>query len=112
MKQIEHQQQINDKAYHLYHMAMEQYYHEPWKVISQKPLRKCNACVVETTDFFILKSYRTYVAVIEKSSGDIGDVLRGVYGYTSTSCQHISKFIHDYTPAPWNNNRYTYYPVN
>lgn len=106
------QQEINDKAYHLYHEAMEELHQEPLKCFFVKRLRTCSAVIIETTNYYILRSYQTYVAIIDKTTGEIADVLRGVYGYKSTSAQHISKFIHDYTPMPWNNPRYTYRPIN
>ncbi len=73
-----------------------------------KRLRSCSAYVFETENFYILKSYDTFIAAIEKQSHYIADVLRYVYGYTSTSAQHVAKFVHDYTPYPWTSNRYTY----
>lgn len=59
-------------------------------------LRTCQAYVYETPSFYVLRSYNTVVAIIEKSSDTCYDFLRKVYGYTSTSAQHISKFDHDY----------------
>ena len=59
-------------------------------------LRSCTAWVYETENYYILRSYNTYIAVIEKFSGRCGDVLRKVYGYTATSAQHVAKFISDY----------------
>ena len=59
-------------------------------------LRSCQACVAETEDFYILKSYNTIVAFINKYTGQKFDILRYVYGYTSTSAQHIAKFFSDY----------------
>lgn len=73
-----------------------------------KRLRSCTAWVFETENFYILKSYDTFIAAIDKRSNFAVDVLRMVYGYTSTSAQHISKFIHDFTPYPWNSPRYTW----
>lgn len=67
-------------------------------IISEKRLRTCNARVIETKSYYILISYRTLVAFIDKSSMACYDVLRKVYGYTSTSAQHIAKFRHDYSP--------------
>ena len=61
-----------------------------------KQLRNCQAYVAETENFYILRSYNTIVAVIRKKYGQSYDFLRYVYGYTATSAQHISKFIHDY----------------
>ena len=62
----------------------------------QKRLRYCSAYVFDTPEYIILLSYSTVVAFIKKSSNEFFDVLRYVYGYTSTSSQHISKFRHDY----------------
>ena len=59
-------------------------------------LRSCTAYVYESENFFFLKSYSTVVACINKTTGQKYDFLRLVYGYTSTSAQHISKFFHDY----------------
>lgn len=59
-------------------------------------LRSCKAYVVETTHYYFLKSYSTYVAVIDKEQDVLIDMLRYVYGYTNTSAQHIAKFSHDY----------------
>ena len=59
-------------------------------------LRSCNAVVYATKNYFILRSYWTMVAVINRNSGEAADVLRGVYGYTATSAYHIRKFFQDY----------------
>ena len=70
---------------------------ERWKMPSLwKRLRSCSAEVLETPSFYILRSYNTVVAVIDKHTGSTYDVLRMVYGYTSTSAQHIAKFSNDY----------------
>lgn len=61
-----------------------------------KRLRSCTAWVFETTHYYILRSYNTYIAVIRKETDALWDVLRVVYGYTSTSAQHVAKFNHDY----------------
>lgn len=62
-----------------------------------KRLRSCTAWVFETENFYVLKSYNTFIAAIDKRTSFCVDVLRYVYGYTSTSAQHISKFFSDYT---------------
>lgn len=103
MKRIE-QYKINCEAYYIWEQAMDQYLHEYGNITSKK-LRSCNAIVYETTDYYILQSYETPVAVIVKSNRTLIDMLRKVYKFTRTSAQHISKFKHDYTPYPWN------YPV-
>ena len=71
------------------------------KPVKGKRLRSCTAWVFETEDYYILKSYETYVAVILKSADVMYDALSIVYGYTATSAQHISKFSHDYGAGKW-----------
>lgn len=66
-----------------------------------KRLRSCTAEVAETENYYILRSYNTLVACIEKSTDTLADVLRVVYGYTSTSAHHIAKFRHDYGAGKW-----------
>ena len=75
-------------------------------------LRTCQAYVYETSSFYVLRSYNTVVAIIEKSSDICYDFLRGVYGYTNTSAQHISKFDKDYGRGAWGcKERVTYREV-
>ena len=62
----------------------------------KRRLRACTAWVYETPDYIILRSYNTIVAYINKHTREFFDILRYVYGYTSTSAQHISKFRNDY----------------
>lgn len=64
-------------------------------------LRTCQACVIETEHYYILRSYRTFVAAIAKDADVLYDFLRFTYGYTSTSAQHISKFEKDYCKGKW-----------
>ena len=63
-------------------------------------LRKCKAYVYRTTHFTVLRSYNTIVAAVYHRTPEAApvfiDFLRFVYGYTSTSAQHIAKFKHDY----------------
>lgn len=61
-----------------------------------KRLRSCTAYVFESENYYYLKSYNTVIAFIDKNTDTLYDVLRLVYGYTSTSAQHISKFSSDY----------------
>ena len=61
-----------------------------------KQLRYCSADVGYTRHFFVLRSYTTNVAFIDRRTGICYDVLRAVYGYTATSSQHIRKFAEDY----------------
>ena len=64
-------------------------------------LRSCNARVYETDNWYILESYSTLIACIEKSTDTGFDFLRYVYGYTATSAQHINKFFKDYGQGMW-----------
>ena len=51
----------------------------------------CQARTYQTRGYSFLISYNTIVAFID-DSGNMYDVLRLVYGYTSTSAKYISKF--------------------
>lgn len=51
----------------------------------------CQACTYQTRGYSFLISYDTIVAFVD-DSGILYDVLRLVYGYTTTSAKHISKF--------------------
>ncbi len=75
-------------------------------------LRYCNAWVLETHNYYFLQSYNTIVAFIDKRDDVLYDVLRLVYGYTSTSAQHIAKFSSDYSRT-WTSEavRYTWREV-
>ena len=72
-------------------------------------LRSCQAHVITTPNYYILQSYNTFVAVINRSTGACYDFLRTVYGYTATSAQHIAKFRSDY--SDWYAKTYRAYPV-
>ena len=71
-------------------------------------LRTCNATVYENERYILLTSYATDVAFIDKQERKAYDVLRFVYGYTSTSAQHIAKFFSDYARGY---ERYRYYDI-
>lgn len=90
---------INEKV-----IAMVDKYNEEVKKIflhHGKRLRTCQAYVYETPGFYVLRSYNTVVAIIEKSTDTCYDFLRLVYGYTPTSAQHIRKFDKDYGHGKW-----------
>ena len=84
-----------------------------------KPLRSCSAEVAPAIDnetgellYYVLRSYRTIVAIIDIKTDTLYDFLRYVYGYTATSAQHIAKFDHDYGMGKWGcANRVTYRDV-
>ena len=99
---------INFACRAYYDSAMSERGQMPWipdnKPSPWKRLRSCSAEVLETPSYFILRSYNTVVAVIDKQTGTTWDVLRMVYGYTATSAQHITKFTADYG----NGKRYTW----
>ena len=74
-----------------------------------KKLRSCSAEVAQIGNWYVLRSYRTIVAIIDIKTDTLYDFLRYVYGYTATSAQHISKFDHDYGMGKWGcANRVTY----
>lgn len=72
-------------------------------------LRSCNARIYEIPSYFVLESYNTVIAFIDKTTDTLYDVLRMIYGYTATSAQHIAKFDHDYCMGAWGcSDRFTY----
>lgn len=68
----------------------------PVSSADKKQLRSCSAKTYTVGHYVILQSYATPVAFIDKSTGELFDVLRLVYGYTATSAQHIAKFAQDF----------------
>ena len=62
-------------------------------------LNHCHAWTQDFEEFTVLWSYNTAVAVYDKSTDTLYDILRGVYGYTATSAQHIAKFRNMCNPA-------------
>lgn len=67
-----------------------------------KRLRSCSAKVFTTNNYYILQSYQTIIAVIDRNTDTLYDFLRIACGYTHTSAQHIAKFGHDYCSGSWN----------
>ena len=59
-------------------------------------LNHCQAYVYDTPKYYILRSYATIIAAIDKETDICYDWLRLVYGYKATSAQHISKFMRSY----------------
>ena len=90
------QKYINDCALREFNYAMRDF--NSWHIepLSEHKLRSCQATVIITPRYFLLRSYNTIVAVINRNTGVKADVLRYVYGYTATSAQHIAKFFIDY----------------
>lgn len=75
-------------------------------------LRTCSAEVYKVGTFWALRSYNTTIAIIDAETDTLYDFLRLVYGYTSTSAQHIAKFRHDYGAGKWGcEHEFRYYPV-
>lgn len=69
---------------------------KPFEFQSCKRLRSCRAHVYISDKYYILQSYNTIVAGIDRETGECFDFLRYVYEFTSTSSQHIHKFFSDY----------------
>ena len=88
-------------------------------IYNERKLRSCSATVFDLVDdttgeelYNVLRSYNTIVAFIDPTTDTLYDVLRKVYGYTSTSAQHIAKFDKDYGMGKWGcTNRVTYREV-
>lgn len=59
---------------------------------SKKRLYHCEAFVYETEHYYFLKSYETFIAIINKSNDCLYDGLRGIYGYAHTSAYHLRNF--------------------
>lgn len=72
-------------------------------------LRTCQATVYKSKFYFVLQSYNTVVAIIDKEDMILYDFSRYVYGYTATTAQHIAKFANDYGVSP--SDRYTWKEV-
>lgn len=89
------QNNVNDLCLGVYNEAMEEYNSNKYNWHESR-LRTCNATVIYTDNYILLKSYSTIVAILERHTGFVFDVLRKVYGYTVTSSQHISKFKSDH----------------
>lgn len=58
----------------------------------RRSLYSCNAEILEYNGFLALVSYGTPIAVYAPDDATLYDCLCIVYGYTTTSAQHISKF--------------------
>lgn len=71
------------------------------EMVSEGRLRSCTAQVYRKGKYYVLQSYRTIIAFIDTETDTCYDVLRYVYGFTSTSAQHIAKFRHDYGAGKW-----------
>ena len=86
------QQIINETVYR----ALNEFENQNNNMVKVGRLRTCNATVYENERYIVLISYTTTVAFIDKREQKAYDILRLVYGYTSTSAQHIAKFFSDY----------------
>lgn len=107
MEKINAQKNINAEAIRHYQLAYAEYNNLSYDYKPER-LRSCSATVYETPNYYILRSYNSVVACIDKSTGICYDVLRHVFGFTSTSAQHISKFICDYSGARWRSEATVY----
>lgn len=90
------QEIINERAEQMFKSAINELGVYALCGLEGKRLRSCQAQVIETQNYYILQSYQTYVACISKGTGECADVLRKVYGYTSSSAKQIAYFKSDY----------------
>ena len=98
-------QQIINNAIHL---ALNEFENQNYNMVKMGRLRTCNATVYENERYIVLISYTTTVAFIDKREQKAYDILRLIYGYTSTSAQHIAKFFNDYARGY---EQYRYYGI-
>ena len=106
----EEQRIINDSILREWEKASQELEYSSEYAINR--LRSCSAEVLTTEHYYFLKSYNTIVAFIDKNTDTCYDVLRYVYGYTSTSGKHIAKFRRDYGHGNWGCTvELKYYPV-
>lgn len=112
MKKSE-QMRINELCEIMWANAITEYEQEYRNLVTPwSRLRSCQAWTVETEHYIFLKSYKKIIAVIDKTSDTLYDLLRGVYGYTHTSALHINKFDNDMGIGKYGcENRYTYRKV-
>ena len=85
---------INERVQNVCQAVYDEY--NAGAVMNIEKLRHCAAEVIETPNWYILRSYNTLVAAVNKTLLVGYDFLRLVYGYTATSSQHIAKFFYDY----------------
>ena len=98
---------------------LDQFHATHYYLDNNRRLRSCSASVADAIDcetgevlYSVLTSYNTVIALIDHRTDTLYDFLRYVYGYTSTSAQHISKFSRDYGRGKWGcANTLRYYPV-
>lgn len=78
----------------------EVFYDTPdYKMPPKVRLNHCQAWMQDFEGFTVLWSYRSPVAVYDKNTDTLYDILRAVYGYTATSAHHIAKFRSLVRPA-------------
>lgn len=94
MKETE--MRVNRNAQVIY----ERYIDAPYNSLEYvKRVFNCNAGIyTDGRGVYYLKSYSTFVAVVDTNKSLCVDYLRAVYGYTATSAQHIAKFFNLYAP--------------
>lgn len=90
------QKVVNERAEQIFKSAISELGIYALCGLKGKRLRSCQAQVIETQNYYILQSYQTYVACVSKGTGKCADVLRKVYGYTSSSAKQIAYFKSDY----------------
>lgn len=96
----EEQLSINTEIENMMDKYNEVFYDTPeYKMPPKVRLNHCQAWTQDFESFTVLWSYRSAVAVYDKTSDTLYDILRAVYGYTATSAQHIAKFRNQCNPV-------------
>lgn len=67
-------------------------------------LNKCNAFVIETPNFYLLRSYQTFVGAIRKSDNTCVNYMHHEYDFKGNNCtgatttRQFYKFVKQYSP--------------
>lgn len=119
MSKKEAQKKANEKVIYHFGKAMDELRKEELTTQRSKKgtrLRNCQAWVYETENYYVLKSYDTFIACMNKHTESVYDALRYEYGFTHTSAQHISKFdaltCYGGYKSSYGNTRYTWRDID
>lgn len=91
------QHNINSEVELMYYDAINEYYN---KFIDSKPLRnRANVYVIETENYYLLRSYTNVIACIEKVSGNCYDAQAKTIIPTKENEVYLRWFTEDYGSA-------------
>ena len=99
MTKKEMQKQENMLVENAWKIAKPAWFSQSIEIDETERLDCCQAWWYKQEDIFFLVSYNTCVAFIDEN-GNMYDILRLVYGYTTTSAKHIAKFRNQFSHIP------------